>query len=113
MMTDLLKVLFLFKKPSWQLNETGLLLLGATRFICIILALFIIGLLVQFAVTHIPVLTPYTKYLILTPDGFFSTPLISGLLAVMWVAIGFLVLFLAFVCLYVIFLFLGGGFFNE
>ncbi|HAT1684689.1 TPA: hypothetical protein I8Y21_005491 [Klebsiella oxytoca] len=112
-MADLLNVLFLFKKPAWRLNDTGLLLLGVARFIYIILALFIIGLLVQSAVTHIPVLIPYTKYLILTTDGFFSISLISGLLVVVWVATGCLVLFLAFVCLYAIFLFLGGGFFNE
>lgn len=112
-MADLLKIIFFFKKPAWQLNDIGLLLLGATRFICIILTLFIIGLLVQSAVTHFPVLTPYTEYLILTTDGFFSTSLVSGLLAVLWVVIGCLVLFLAFVCLYIIFLFLGGGYFDE
>lgn len=112
-MADLLKVLFLFKKPAWRLNETGLLLLGIARFIFIILALLIIGLLVQSAVTHIPVLTPYTKYLILTTDGFYSTSLISGLLAVLWVATGCLTLLAVFAFLYVIFLFLGGGFFDE
>lgn len=112
-MTDLLKVLFLFKRPAWKLNETGLLLLGATRFISIILALFIIGILVQYAVTHIPVLKPYTKYLILIADGFFSSSLISGLLAVMWGAIGCLFLSAVFVLLRGIFLLLSGGFFNE
>lgn len=114
-MINLIKVLFLFKKPTIKLNEVGLLTLGVARLVLIISSLFIIGFLAQTAGAHIPILKPYSEYLALPSisNNIFLSSFISGLLTMVWGLIGYVILYLTFSLLYFVLLFLGGGFTDE